>query len=373
MKQDYKKSFLFLSCGGKNTGSYLRIWYLARNLSKQGHRVSFLPALKSLPFKFDFFLTLIYYPFALLFRPIPDYLFIGKAYPNALLPAILARIFKTRVIIDIDDFDGAYHKGALGFFINTIQKILPLFADLITTHNQVLMEKIKKDLGTSFPSEKVVFLDQGVEIDFIKNRDLDMQPSELDLPDSSLLEKRTVVLYMAHMNVASEFEKICTIFEKAREKRADLFLIAAGGGPDLEKYIEYTNLKGLSDHIFFTGPFNSRDLWKLHENIQLCLVYYSKNRANECRVSMKAREHLCSGIPVICNTFAAAGIEELLITCDDTPEACASVLADTADGLADCKRAPLILKKAFDSSKIAVEKYSWEDVCSRFIENLGIK
>jgi hypothetical protein len=366
------KRFMFLSCGGKNTGSYLRIWYLARNLEKQGYRTDFLPALDSMPFKLDFILTLFYYPLLFLFRPVPDFLVIGKAYPNALVPALAARFFRARVVLDIDDYDGAYHRGFLGFFISTIQKILPFFAHVITTHNQTLMADLKKAYPKKARDNRILFLDQGVDTDFTgrpEKKDSQDRSGLADLPDRLPGDKK-VVLYMAHMNIASEFPLICNIFREAQKMVPALFLLAAGGGPDLEKFKALAGTMGLEKHILFTGPFRSRDLPDLHRAADLCLVYYSKNQANKCRVSMKAREHICFGLPVVCNEFAAENIGDLVFKCSDSCSSAARALAELALNMDDPVFKSRIIQKCRTAASIGKQRFSWFSISRDFVNDL---
>lgn len=350
--------FLFISCGGRDTGSFLRTWYLARALWQLGCSISFLTPAVSRKDRLDFALTTVTYAIeASLYRPW-DFLFVNKPYPNAVVPSVLSRLMGRPVILDIDDADDSYHSGAMARFISILQEPMPGLAAVVTTHNPWLAARISSRYG--LPPEDIWTIEQGVDTDFIDT--LSEGPTSLRARYG--LERAEVVLYTGHMNVASEFPQILRIFGGIACKRPGSMLLAAGGGPMEAEFRGIAGASGLGERVVFTGPFGRGSLGDLNAAADLCLVYYPPTEANICRVSMKLREHLAAGRHVVCNNLG--DMARFAGFCHQTgggPEAVADLACGVLAGMASGR----IPRKNSLGASYVRERFSWRSIATRFL------
>ncbi len=275
---------LVLCSQAKNTGAKLRAEYIFRYLKKAGADADYiLPPLNSMPFMFDFLLTIFYYFFKLMNRR-PDIVYILKPYPNTVLPALMLKPRGAKLIIDIDDLDHGYRSGAVSHLIKWMQQKLTKAADLITSHNDELIKLIKKEHPAY--RDKIYKLKQCVDLEIFSSRAVDKVKVKYIKKEYS---GKIILFYMAHLNIASCLDEI--IDAVSRLKRKNTVLLVAGGGPMYGNYKRLAERKAKS-MVVFLGPMPQHQAVNYIAASDLCLVYYRNSLVNKYRASMKIREYL---------------------------------------------------------------------------------
>lgn len=349
---------LFVSCGGRDTGSFLRTWYIARALARLGCSVDFLTPVGSRRDRLDFALTSITYAVEASLAKPWDFLFVNKPYPNAIVPSSISRLMGRPVILDIDDADDSYHSGAMGRLISLLQEPMPRLADAVTTHNPWLAARISGRYG--IPEDLIWTLEQGVDTELMDT----LREGPLSMRARYGLERSEVVLYTGHMNVASELPQIFGIFADIARRRPRAMLLAAGGGPMEGEFRALASTMGLGDRVVFTGYFGRESLGDLNAAADLCLVYYPPTEANLCRVSMKLREHLAAGRQVVCNDLG--DMKRFAGFCHQTgegPDALADLACEVLAGMGSGR----IPRHNSLAASFVRERFSWSSIAGRFL------
>lgn len=274
---------------------HVRSQYLAKELSSIGHNTYYVKALEPLTGNLDIILSFPYYFIKILSHPCV--LAIGaKPYPNVVLPLLLLKLlFGTIIIIDVDDLDYGYKKGLRSSILKNFQKLFIRYFDVITYHN----DNIQKLLYESFQinSEKLYRLDQGVNLEVFGKM------------EQSISNKREKVIdYTAHLNSAADLVPILSAFKLVAQKEPKVKLTVIGGGKRQKEFENLTNKLGLQDKVSFTGILSPQDVAKNLCNADLSLVYYEDKEVNYYRASVKIREYLALGLPVVCNNIGDLAI-----------------------------------------------------------------
>jgi len=280
---------------------HVRSKYLARGLNNLGHKTTYMKALKPLPYNLDIILSLPHYFLKTLVNSYT--LAIGaKPYPNVVLPLLLKKLFGTIIIMDVDDLDYGYKKGILSSLLKNFQKLFLKYFDLIIYHN----ENIKNLLTESFRinPDKTYRLDQGVDLEIFQCGDDLVKQNRLD----NHPPKEKVIAYTAHLNSAADLTPILKAFKLVIQKMPKVKLMVIGGG---QRQGEFENLVAkldLQDNVFFTDTLPPQDVAKHLCTADLALVYYEDREVNYYRASVKIREYLALGLPVVCNDICDLAI-----------------------------------------------------------------
>jgi len=349
-----KLAVLVLSSQAKNTGSTLRAFYLQKYLRHYAITDYIEPPFKSMPFMFDFILSLFYYFFALMNRRRYDYVVIVKPYPNTVIPALLLlRPRGTKIIIDVDDLDHGYRGGVLSGVIAIMQKLLLKTADHVTTHNTELMKMISEQ-HPKFKG-KVYMLKQCVDHEvFVKKPAINTIAAKIKKDH----EGKKVLFYTAHLNIACYLEDILQAFVPLKDT---CVLIIGGGGPLLNHYKKMAHRMGLSDSVEFTGNIARGRIAAYIKAADICLVYYKDAPVNYYRASMKLREYLALSSNVVANSVGEIkDFKEFLLLSAPSAEAFALKLKQAVKmKLKENTKASAYIKKEYDWEKEAGKFFGW--------------
>jgi glycosyltransferase involved in cell wall biosynthesis len=225
-----------------------------------------------------------------------------KPYPNALLPLLLTRFIvpSVRIGTDIDDMDHGYRTGFLPAVLRALQKPLPRLCDIVTCHNDALERWIPSEYGVA--KERIFRLDQGVDFKiFHPATPSEREQDRTGCRDRYGLPEGKILVYTAHLNIASDLDDILEAFKIAYGQRKDVSLLVAGGGPMLSHYRSLARGLGIDGRVFFTGSLPPEKIRACANAADFCLVYYKDKPVNHFRTSMKIRECLAMARPVIAN------------------------------------------------------------------------
>jgi glycosyltransferase involved in cell wall biosynthesis len=334
---------LVFSSRGSGTGCALRARYIARAFQKKGHPSFFVEPIPSLPFWFDMILSAFYYSWISLWRSCDAVLLI-KPYPTA-VPALWIQRFKgAKVVIDVDDLDFDYSRGAFRSFHRWLQKPWPAWADLVTYHNPNLLEPLRRLFRV--PPSRLVPLGQGVDRELFHPG----KPEKADLPDqaAALLPPKgrgPLLVFTAHLNVACDLEPILDSFRLVRRSLPQARLLVAGGGPDEGRFRRLSLDLGLSDSVRFTGGVTPRQVAACLRAADAALVYYRKSPVNRYRASMKLREAMACGCRVVATSIGeAAQWKKALFLSEPDPRAFAETVLRALKARKSPKEGAILVK-----------------------------
>lgn len=288
---------LVLSARGRGTGSELRARRLASALSTLGCAVCYAQPLPTLRFWTDMVLSLPLYLFAALSRHW-DAVVAVKPYPNAVLPALLARRRGAWFVLDVDDLDFAYSRGAFTVLHRALQAPWPPRADLVTYHHPRLRAALKREFGV--PPARLLEVPQGVDSSLLGRG----APRRI-LPRGAAgwvrraRPRGPLLGFPAHLNVACGLEGALRAFQLLRRKVPGARLLVLGGGPDEGRFRRLARRLGLEEAVFFTGRLSPSQVAAGLRACRLALVYYEGGPADRYRCSLKLREALALGVPTV--------------------------------------------------------------------------
>jgi len=342
---------LVLSSQASNTGSTLRAEYAYKYLKKTGNDADYIgPPFKSMPFMLDFILSMFYYFFKVMNRKY-EAVFIVKPYPNTVLPVLLLKSRGAKIIIDIDDMDYGYRKGALSGLIKNLQHRLTKAADYLTSHNDALIKLIKKE----HPSyrNRIYKLNQCVDMEVFSGKTVNKN-------EVKRIKKRCgnkkILFYMANMNIASYLDDIIDACSYINNE--DAVLVITGGGPLLGHYRRKAAKKLKQGSFIFTGHLNQKETVNYLASADLCLVYYKNVKVNKFRASMKLREYLAFNRPVIATKVGEiVDFKRAVYLCPASAGAFAGEIS---------KRLNRLDKRYKKGYKIIREKYDWHREMKKF-------
>jgi glycosyltransferase involved in cell wall biosynthesis len=346
---------LVLCSQAKGTGAIFRAEYIWKYLKKAGADAEYIrPPLGTMPFMFDFFLSMFYYFFALMNRK-PDTVIIIKPYPNTVLPALMLKSAGAKIIIDIDDLDYAYRKSVLSGLINRMQARMIETADLLTSHNDELIRAIKRE-HPEF-KDRIYRLNQCVDLELFSIKSVDRR-SVKDI--RAEFSGKRMLFYMANLNIASHLDEILSAI--AVLKKEEIILVIAGGGPLLSRYKRAARSAGVMEKTVFLGPVDREKAVNYMAASDLCLVYYNEAPVNKYRASMKLREYLALSKNVV-----ADGVGEIKNFRDVIYMSRPTVLAYAAEIK---KRLKTLDKRAKKGYKLIRNEYNWGVEAGKFYKFL---
>jgi glycosyltransferase involved in cell wall biosynthesis len=286
--------FLIICSLARNTGGYLRGQYLEKSLKVLGHDVVYVKSFKRLPLETYYIFSLPYYLYKALTTK-ADVAICLKPFPNATIPILLKKFTKTKTVVDVDDLDYGFSK--LGKIVKAVQVPAIKHFDLVTVHNENLYNLVTNEY--KIKKEKVYRIEQGVPFEIFDKNKYDAKKTRKELG----IDDKKVIVYTGHLSRSSDLEPILSIFKETSKKIDNMLLLVVGGGVKYEGYAEMAKQMGI-ENINFTGFVKAEKAAEYVNAGDACIVYYPKTEGNKYRSSMKLREYLAMGKPVICNSFA---------------------------------------------------------------------
>jgi glycosyltransferase involved in cell wall biosynthesis len=301
---------LLLSSVEHDSGSALRFRALAGALARRGHDVHLLEPARPgsrpetppgvvrhpcprLPVRPELQAPLwLLHGVGAVVRLRPEVCWSLKALPNAFLPALLARRLGARLAVDLDDLDEAYYPpGVARRIVREFFAWAVSAADDVTTHTEPLRERIAALRGSRAAP---VFVDQAVDV-----RRFARPERSLALAESLGLSDGPVLLYAGHLGPASDLGPLLKSLRVVAAERSDVRLLVVGDGRKrgaLEAAAARDLPRGLAR---FVGAVPHRDVAAYYALADVALNYLEDTEANRHRASIKVREALAAGVPVV--------------------------------------------------------------------------
>lgn len=237
------------------------------------------------------------------------------------------------------------------------------FCDLVLAPSSALAKTMTAN-GLKRP---VMVLQNAIDTDLFKPA---ISQTEKDTLKKSLGIKGDSICYIGRVSYEKSIDQVILAFRQILEKRPDLTLVIAGGGPEKEKLAKLAKRLGIEKQIIFTG------FYKCDENIVNIL------RANELFVTASKSESfgiavleaMAVGLPVVTVKekgfldFVEDGVNGYFAKTDDPLDIAQKILAILADQE---------LKEKFgQASRRLAERFSIEKITTlteNIYKNLIIK
>jgi glycosyltransferase involved in cell wall biosynthesis len=356
-----------------DSGSSIRGRLLARALERAGARVTFLRNTRSLPLRLDYPLSMLHYLRAL---AIPCDVIVGlKPLPNVTLVLLAKRLLGAFTVLDIDDNDFGFRGGFVSRLNRALQLPFPRQFDLVTYHSPVLRDFI---LSTYRVNESRLWrLRQGVDTDTFVPQAWSSVSSGADglsrrralrsLLGLDALREAPLIAYPAHLNVACELPAILDIFCTVRARRPDARLLVIGGGPLERRYRRLVERSRLGEAVWFTGRLSPQRVvqYLIVSDVGVC--YYRDVEVNRFRESMKLREMLALGLPVVCNavgdlaTFAAYTYQT-----ENNPDAMGAAITRVLDRIG-------VDDRSWHGAEAVTQRMRWDVIGRELFEHLKVR
>ncbi len=367
-------TFLILSSIPIQSGTGIRISHMARSLCRQGHAVTLtgigqrperLEEVRyiEIPFAKNRALALIFslaVNFAFSATQRPDVVIASKTLPNSVLPVWFGLFKKRMKILDLDDLEYGYWVGTwLEPLLKFTDRLFTLPFDKIAVHTEELKEYAVQDLKIS--GEKIISLNQGVSFAFFQNR-------ERTVRKRLGLEKKKVILYTAHLGAAAKgglefiFRGCRTIFEEID----NICLLVVGSGDRLSQYKFLSSKMGMEKKVFFTGGVRYQEMPDYFAAADVSVNYLDDTEANRCRSSIKVRESLAAGVPVVCNLVGS----DLLRFREHLYAYATGSSEDFSEKLKDALYHP-DEKRTEEGKNLIREQWDWDVITNGFLKEIS--
>lgn len=275
-----------------DSGSHLRARQLATSLERAGAQVRLVNGIRSLPLMLHYPVSLLLYLRVLFMHC--DVLIGLKPLPNVGILLLVKKLFGTLTVVDIDDVDFGFRSGLLSTVNRLLQLPVPKRCDLVTYHTDRLRPFIRETFGVS--DTRLFQLPQGVNPTPPRTGRTDSDARRARFGNGSKL-----VVYTAHLNIASDLDAILEIIRIAHARLPNLRFLVIGGGPLERRFRRIARELAVDRVTTFTGyvpPHEVADHLRLGD---AAVVYYKDIEVNYFRESMKLREMLGLGLKVVCN------------------------------------------------------------------------
>lgn len=226
----------------------------------------------------------------------PDVLVIVKPLPENVLAAWMYGRRKTKIILDVDDFELAANKltsiwqrAAIHWSERTGAKL----ADTIITASPFLQDHFTQ----LAPDKKVVVIPTGII--------LPPPPSAgwREAPPRAGGEKS--ILYLGSVSIASghRVDMLPEILLLVRREIPDTHLAIAGSGDDTENLKRLFAKNGLSDAVTWHGRFSLKEVPRLIQNADVLIDPIDGSITNRSKSSFRVMVACQAGKPIVTSTI----------------------------------------------------------------------
>ncbi|MBN1306630.1 MAG: glycosyltransferase [Chitinispirillaceae bacterium] len=361
--------FLLVSPFTGASGSAIRFWNIAQALREKGHRVVYADrrAKKAPSLHFcegvayygcpacgvlllDIVFSFLFYSTIFIRHVDCDVFYALKPAPNNCIPALAARLFGKRVILDVDDLDYAYLAGGAGrvvsrFFFN----LFPRMFHLVTYHTPALHDYLAE--SAHVPERRLYYLAQGVSPVFLPVQ----RPSVSSRAPGELI-------YLATLGITSDFDDLLPGLQKLFVRHPAASMSVVGDGCRKAEFERSVAGAGIGERVRFFGTIEHADLPRFVAAHRIGINYMRPVPVNRCRAILKIREYLACGLEVVCNEAGDVDLFRDFIHIEQTIDALfetVSVLLSKPHRMNDAGRAFIELY------------YRWPGIIDAFLKRIG--
>ena len=223
----------------------------------------------------------------------PRVVYVSKALPNTWPAALLARRIGARVALDIDDLEHAYERQPwIQEALRRLFESAVPSADDVTCHTEPLRRCVDAlRAGKSL----AVLVEQAIDAERFARTGSDTGA----VRERLALGSGPVLLYAGHLGVASDLGELLGALASFARARPDARLLVVGDG-DLRAGLERAAREELpAGFARFVGNVPHAEIPPYFASSDVSLNYLRDREANRMRASIKVRESLAAGRPVV--------------------------------------------------------------------------
>jgi glycosyltransferase involved in cell wall biosynthesis len=212
-----------------------------------------------------------------------------KPHPNVTLPLMICRRRGMKTWLDVDDLDHAYRPGLAGRVVAWLQRPHPRRADVVSYHHPLLRTHLVDSLDCE--PDRTLAVAQGVHVErFARPR------APLAAHDG-----RPRAVFAAHLNLACDLEVVLSAWPAVVARRPAAVLTVVGGGARLGEFRRLVAARGLADSVELVGEVRPAEVPAYLAGADVAVAWATDRPVNRHRCSLKLREYLAAGLPVVCN------------------------------------------------------------------------
>jgi len=219
-----------------------------------------------------------------------------KALPNAVAAAAAARRAGARVAVDLDDLDwGYYPPGPARAVVRRLLEWAAARADDVTVHTEPLREMVARlRPGGSAP----VTVEQPVDAArFAAARS--EGAAAASRRERLGLGEGPVLLYAGHLGPASDLGPLLPALARVPDAFPGARLLVVGDGRHRSRLERAARAHLPGAFVRFAGTVAHADVPDYYALADVALNYLEPTEANRYRASIKLREGLAAGVPVV--------------------------------------------------------------------------
>lgn len=222
----------------------------------------------------------------------PDVCWSLKALPNAWLPARFAGRGGARVAVDLDDLDWAYYpSGVVRTLVRKFFDAALRGADDVTVHNETMRALAVRERGAG---REPVFVDQGIDVARFASA---CEPR--GLRERLRVGDGPVLFYAGHLGPASDLGPLLPALAPVAREHPGARLLVVGDGRDRARLEGIARRELPEGFAVFAGTVAHAGVPAYYALADVALNFLEDNEANRHRASIKLREALAAGVPVV--------------------------------------------------------------------------
>jgi glycosyltransferase involved in cell wall biosynthesis len=281
-----------------------------------------------------------------------------KPMPNAVLPALRARLRGARIVLDVDDLDFEYYPpGPQRALVRRWFRDWPCRFDAVSFHVEPLREYLLAESGV--PAERLRRIPQGVDLDVFAAPAAPL-PEEI----AEFARKHATIVYMASLGITSDFGDVLPWLARILSRHPGWGLLVLGHGVHLARFREQAAALGAAGRIRFAGYVAHAEVPAILRACRAGFHYLRPAGANRYRAIMKIREYLAAGLPVVANPSADAGDFRDFIELAEGEDAVDRALAAALAG----ERA----ERTAAGRRFVEERLAWPRLAPEILDILGL-
>ena len=226
-----------------------------------------------------------------------DIVHIAKPHPMNSIAGLLSKIRNKRIYLDCDDnetaslrFNNKWQSKIIRFF----ELIMHECVEFVTTNAMHTVQRLDK---TGIPSEKILYLSNGVDLERFKQPKLETINA---LQEKHILANKKVISFIGSLSESSHpISLLITAFAHLSPQSPDYHLMLVGGGEDFNQYNEQIIGLGLSDRVTFIGRVPPAEVVNYYYLSDVTVDPIFDDEAAKGRSPLKLFESWACGVPFV--------------------------------------------------------------------------
>lgn len=296
-----------------------------------------------------------------------DVIIVGKPHPmNGIAGILGSKRWRCLLVVDVDDdeensgnFKYKWQQKVIGSF----QRLLPGWADLVTTNTHYMRQKIQR-FGVS-PS-RIYYLPNGVDparFPSVSNNEV------ITLRDKLGAINKKIILYLGSIGLVNHpLHLLIEAYGKVHQFNPQTILLLVGGGENIDDVKSLVKEKGLESSVILVGRVPPEEVANYYAIADVSVDPVYDNPAARGRCPLKLFESWICGVPFVTGDVGdrrlLAGVPPAIKLCaPGDPEALAASILDVLNNKE-------LSNTIAQLGKERVPNFYWSNLVSQFHETL---